>query len=79
MTHMQRYMEAVGMVFDAAVATTVTAPKADIIDCFFRESEVNRELGKTVKRLDDGALVRYSPNGLSRGHLRRSHTPTWKI
>ena len=74
MTHMQRYMEAAGMVFDAAVATTVSAPKADIIECFFRESEVDRELGKTVKRLEDGALVRYSPNGLSRGHLREGRT-----
>ena len=74
MTHMQRYMEAAGMVFDAAVATTVSAPKADMIECFFRESEVDRELGKTVKRLEDGALVRYSPNGLSRGHLREGRT-----
>ncbi len=74
MTHMQRYMEAAGMVFDAAVATTVAAPKPDIINCFFRESEVDRELGKTVKRLEDGALVRYSPNGLSRGHLREGRT-----
>ena len=61
MTHMQRYMEAAGMVFDAAVATTVSAPKADIIDCFFRESEVDRELGKTVKRLEDGAWLGIHP------------------
>ena len=47
MTHMQRYMEAAGMVFDAAVATPFCTSGYHRL---FRESEVDRELGKTVKR-----------------------------
>lgn len=74
MTHLQRYIEAAGMVFDAAIAKTTEAPRPTLIECHFRESEVERASGKTVKRLDDGALVRYSPAGLSGGHLREGGT-----
>jgi len=76
LTHLQRYIEAAGMVFDDAVAKTATAPKPRLIDCNYRPSEVDRVLGKTVKRLNDGALVRFSASGLSGGHLREGGTPT---
>jgi len=75
MTHLQRYIEAAGIVFDDAVAKTTNAPEPRLIHCHYRESEVERALGKTVKRLDDGALVRFSANGLSGGHLREGGTP----
>jgi len=75
MTHLQRYIEAAGIVFDDAIATTAVAPKPALIHCHYRESEVQRVLGKTVKRLDDGALVRFSSSGLSSGHLREGGTP----
>ena len=75
MTHLERYIEAAGMVFDAAIARTTQVPQPKLIECHFRDSEVERELGKKVKRLDDGALVRFSPNGLSGGHLREGRTP----
>lgn len=74
MTHLERYIEAAGTVFDAAVAQTTEAPRPKLIECHFRESEVARALGKTVKRLEDGALVRFSASGLSRGHLREGGT-----
>jgi hypothetical protein len=74
MTHLQRYIEAAGLVFDAAVAKTTEAPQPRLIECNYRESEVERVLGKSVKRLKDGALVRFSPSGLSGGHLREGGT-----
>jgi len=74
MTHLQRYIEAAGMVFDAAVAKSPDAPKPGLIECHYRESEVARVLGKTVIRLDDGALVRFSPAGMSGGLLREGGT-----
>ena len=74
MTHLQRYIEAAGMVFDAAVARTTEAPAPNLIECHYRESEVEPVLDKTVKRLDNGALVRFSASGLSRGHLREGGT-----
>ena len=74
MTHLRRYLDAAGQVFDAAIAKTAEAPKAKLIDCTYRESEVEREVGKTLKRLKDGALVRFSASGLSGGHLREGGT-----
>jgi hypothetical protein len=74
MTHLQRYLDAAGQVFDAAIAKKAEAPKAKLIDCTYRESEVEREVGKTLKRLKDGALVRFSASGLSSGHLREGGT-----
>jgi len=74
MTHLERYIEAAGLVFDHAVATSTEAPEPKLIDCHYRDSEVERVLGKTVKRLEDGALVRFSPSGLSNGHLREGGT-----
>jgi len=75
MTHMQRYIQAAGLVFDTAVARTTEAPKPRLIDCYYRPSEVERVIGRTVKRLQDGALVRFSRSGLSSGHLREGSTP----
>jgi hypothetical protein len=75
MTHLQRYLDAAGLVFDAAIAKTTEAPKPKLIECTYRESEVKREMGKTLKRLEDGALVRFSASGLSGGHLREGNTP----
>lgn len=74
MTHLQRYIEAAGLVFDDAVARTTEAPEPQLVECYYRPSEVERVIGKSVKRLDDGALVRFSPGGLSGGHLREGGT-----
>ena len=74
MTHLQRYIEAAGMVFDATVAKSTAAPKPQLIECHYRESEVSRALGKSVIHLDDGALVRFSPAGMSSGLLREGGT-----
>ncbi len=75
MTHLQGYIEAAGLVFDAAIAKTTEAPKPKLIECNYRESEVKREIGKDmVKRLDDGALVRFSASGVSGGLLREGGT-----
>jgi hypothetical protein len=75
MTHLQRYLDAAGLVFDAATAKTTEAPKPRLIDCTYRESEVEREVTRSVRRLEDGALVRFSASGLSGGHLREGNTP----
>ncbi len=76
MTHLQRYLDAAGMVFDAAIAKTTEAPKPKLIQCHYRESEVKREVGSDkAKHLDDGALVRFSASGFSGGHLREGGTP----
>ena len=74
MTHLQRYIDAAGLVFDAAIAKTTEVPKPKLIECTYRESEVKREVGKTLKRLSNGALVRFSASGLSGGHLREGGT-----
>ena len=75
MIHLKRYLEAAGKVFDAAVAKTTERPKPKLIECRYRESEVEREVGKSVRRLDDASLVRFSSSGLSGGHLREGNTP----
>jgi hypothetical protein len=75
MTHLQRYLEAAGRVFDAAIARTSEAPKPQLIECHYRESEVKQTVGKGARRLEDGALVRFSSSGLSSGHLREGSTP----
>jgi hypothetical protein len=75
MTHLERYLEAAGLVFDAAIAKTTEARKPRLIDCHFRDSEVQRAVGKSARRLKDGALVRFSSSGLSSGHLREGRTP----
>jgi hypothetical protein len=75
MIHLQRYLEAAGLVFDAAIAKTSEAPKPQLIECRYRESEVERTTGKGARRLEDGALVRFSSSGLSGGHLREGSTP----
>ena len=76
MTHLERYLKAAGLVFDAAIAKTTEPRKPGLVACHFRDSEVQRAVGKSVKRLSDGSLVRFSSSGISGGHLREGRTPS---
>ena len=77
MTHLQRYIDAAGLVFDAAIAKTTEAPKPKLIECNYRESEVKKEVGSD-KAQAFGATEPWfvsRPAGLSGGHLREGGTP----
>jgi len=70
MTHLQRYIEAAGLVFDAAVAKTTEAPEPNLIEAKFSESTLKQVVGDRWVRAKDGAIVRFSEGGYPSGHLR---------
>ena len=70
MTHLQRYIEAAGLVFDAAVAKTTEAPQPKLIEAKFSESTLKQVVGDRWVRAEDGAIVRFSEGGYPSGHLR---------
>ncbi len=70
MTHLQRYIEAAGLVFDAAVAKTTEAPQPKLIEAKFSESTLKQVVGDRWVRAKDGAIVRFSEGGYPSGHLR---------
>ena len=70
MNHLQRYIEAAGLVFDAAVAKTTEAPQPKLIEAKFSESTLKQVLGDRWVRAKDGAIVRFSEGGYPSGHLR---------
>ena len=70
MTHLRRYIEAAGLVFDAAVAKTTEAPQPKLIEAKFSESTLKQVVGDRWVRAEDGAIVRFSEGGYPSGHLR---------
>ena len=52
MVHLERYLDAARLVFDTAVEDTTAAPKPSIIHGTFRESEIEKHLGKSWRRLE---------------------------
>ncbi len=70
MTHLQRYIDAAGVVFDAAVAKTNEAPQPNLIEAKFSESTLKQVVGDRWVRAKDGAIVRFSEGGYPSGHLR---------
>lgn len=70
MTHLQSYIEAAGLVFDAAVAKTTEAPQPKLIEAKFSESTLKQVVGDRWVRAKDGAIVRFSEGGYPSGHLR---------
>ena len=70
MTHLRRYIEAAGLVFDAAVAKTTEAPQPKLIEAKFSESTLKQVVGDRWVRAKDGAIVRFSEGGYPSGHLR---------
>lgn len=80
MVHLQRYMEAAGKVFDAAIATTSEAPEPETIEASYAGSrEAEQFVGRVWKQLDDGAVVRFSGGGYPSGMIRGSNVrkPGW--
>ncbi|MFK5922246.1 MAG: DUF1588 domain-containing protein [Verrucomicrobiota bacterium] len=75
MTHLERYLEGARLVFDASVAKWTQPPAAKLIPGNFRDSEIEKALGKTFKKLDDGAIVRFQGGGYPSGLLRNSGAP----
>ncbi|MEK9634899.1 MAG: DUF1587 domain-containing protein, partial [Opitutae bacterium] len=57
MTHLRRYIEAAGLVFDAAVAKTTEAPQPKLIEAKFSESTLKQVVGDRWVRAKDGAIV----------------------
>jgi len=66
MTHLQRYIDAAGLVFDAAVAKTTEAPQPNLIEASFPESILKQVVGVRWVRAKDGAIVRFSEGGYPR-------------
>ncbi|MFT7640716.1 MAG: hypothetical protein ACI9G1_002460 [Pirellulaceae bacterium] len=73
--HLQQYLEAARLVYDTSVAKTILAPKPRLTPANFRESEIASSIGKTWKRLEDGAIVRFEGGGYPSGLLRNSGAP----
>ena len=70
MTHLQMYLKLAGMVFDKVVATHAKQKEPKVRTGGFREDDVKRATGKSMKLLDDGAVVRFSGGGYPSGLLR---------
>lgn len=76
MVHLQRYLEAANVVLDEAIASRTKPPEVKTIEGNFREDEIKKQIGKTWKRLADGAIVRFEGGGYPSGLLRNSGVPT---
>jgi len=70
MTHLQRYLDAAGLVFDAAIAKTTEAPQPNLIEASFPESILKQVVGVRWVRAKDGAIVRFSEGGYPSGLLK---------
>lgn len=75
MMHLERYLDAARLVFDTAVQSEIKKPEAKVIPANFRESEIEKSIGKQWKKLPDGAIVRFQGGGYPSGLLRNSGVP----
>lgn len=74
MVQMQRYLEAIETVLDAAIAKTTKAPSSKVISTSYSEaSEGKKFIGKQWLQLDDGAVVFYRRLGYPTGMLRTAN------
>jgi hypothetical protein len=71
MVHLQRYMDAVNVVLDDAIAVSGARPEVkQIVAGYAETSEAEKFVGKTWKKLEDGAVVRFSGGGYPSGMIR---------
>jgi hypothetical protein len=71
MVHLERYLEAISRVIDAAVAPTTEPPVPGVIEAGYRETrEAEQFLGKKWKLLPDDSVVRFSGHGYPSGMIR---------
>lgn len=73
MVQMQRYLEAIETVLDAAIAKTVRKPESTVTSASYANGrEAQRFLGKQWLKLDDGAVVFFRRLGYPTGMLREA-------
>lgn len=74
MVHLQRYLDAVGTVFDAAIAQSVEPPQPGLIEATYKDSrEAEKFVGTAWRELPDGAIVRFQEGGYPSGMMRGSN------
>ncbi|MEM8668978.1 MAG: DUF1592 domain-containing protein [Planctomycetota bacterium] len=77
MVHLQRYMDAVTLVLDDAIAMTKSAPESTLIEAGYAETrEAEKFVGKTWKKLSDNSVVRFSGGGYPSGMIRGTSVRT---
>ncbi len=80
MVHLQRYLDAIDSVMDAAIATTSQPPTVTTVRASYADTrEAEKFIGDVWKKLDDGSVVFFADLGYPTGMLRGSEvkTPGW--
>lgn len=80
MVHLQRYLDAIDSVMDAAIATSDQPPPVETIRASYADTrEAEKFIGDVWKKLDDGSVVFFADLGYPSGMLRGTDvkTPGW--
>ena len=72
MEHLKQYIHAAGLIFDQTVRQTHHPYKQTTKKINFEEREINQHVGKSWKRLTNGAIVHFYGGGYPTGLLRQS-------
>lgn len=71
MVHLKKYIEAIGVTLDEAIAKSTNAPKSSVIEgSYLGSREGDQFIGKVWKELEDGSVVRFSGGGYPSGMIR---------
>lgn len=74
MVHLQRYLDAIRLVLDTAIAKTTDKPKVDtIVGTYKGTGEGNKFIGTKWKELTDGAIVRFQSASYPTGMMRSAN------
>ena len=74
LVQLQRYLDAIDMVMEAAIAKTVEPPEPIHKQANYAETrEGEKHIGEVWKQLDDGAVVFFKPLGYPTGMLRTAN------
>src|SRR6056297_3171113 len=64
LVHLQKYMQAMNEVLDAAIVNEIAPPEVTTIEANYRDTrEGEKFIGKIWKELSDGAVVRFQGGG----------------
>lgn len=80
MVHLQRYLDAIDSVMDAAIARSSEPPPVETIRASYADTrEAEKFIGSVWKKLDDGSVVFFADLGYPSGMLRGTDvkTPGW--
>ncbi len=70
-THLERYIEGAGQVWDAAVVAEIAPPRPQPVVATYAETrEGEKFIGDQWRKLSDGAVVRFNASGYPSGMLR---------